>query len=683
MATTVDTLLVRIESDMTGIKRDLARLDRQTAQTSRSVQTSMSKMGSAIKGALGVAALLTIGRFIAQNVKLASSVQEMQSKSSVVFGRFVSGVRKDLEEFGDAVGRATHDLEQMASSVQDTFVPLGFSRGEAAKLSVALTKLAVDVASFNDANDVETMRAFQSALVGNHEAVRRFGIVITEAELKAELFRMGINKAAKDVDGATKVQARLNLIMAGTKDAQGDAERTADSFANRMKALGAALSELSVVVFTPFLDGLGEIVESLTDAANATADFLKQFGFFSQVDMDSLVSVETRIKAIREEITTLSKLGKEAGAEAFFSTDLQIETLNNELKDLLEVRTKLLELQNQESEAPAAPTAPTTLTDTQKTLAKLQDQEKVAIALLRDRRLETELNALSDAKRLDALQGYTIVLDDETKALIAQARATAKAEKALEAHSDALSAAESFLEGMKTETEQLTELQNQLTIAYDAGTMSYEKYTEAQNLIKKQMIELKPEFKRLQDAANTAADGISNALADAFVSGKLSMQSLGDVFKQVIKQMIADAIRAQIVKQLMSFGMSFFGGGGAVGGLSPAGFTSSSGTFGASDSFAGGGRIPARASGGPVMVGERGPELFIPHSAGVIRNNHDTMNMMNGAPQPVVNQTINIDAGVSQTVRAEVMSMIPRIKSETIAAMMDGKRRGNSISKVF
>ena len=32
---------------------------------------------------------------------------------------------------------------------------------------------------------------------------------------------------------------------------------------------------------------------------------------------------------------------------------------------------------------------------------------------------------------------------------------------------------------------------------------------------------------------------------------------------------------------------------------------SSSGTFGASDSFAGGGRIPARASGGPVMVGAR------------------------------------------------------------------------------
>ena len=129
---------------------------------------------------------------------------------------------------------------------------------------------------------------------------------------------------------------------------------------------------------------------------------------------------------------------------------------------------------------------------------------------------------------------------------------------------------------------------------------------------------------------------------------------------------------------MSSFTGGFFGGGGAVGsGSSSMTFTS------ASDSFAGGGRIRARASGGPVLVGERGPELFIPHSSGVIRNNHDTMNMMGGGNQPVVNQTINIDAGVSQTVRAEVISMMPRIKQETIAAMMDGKRRGTSISKVF
>ena len=200
-----------------------------------------------------------------------------------------------------------------------------------------------------------------------------------------------------------------------------------------------------------------------------------------------------------------------------------------------------------------------------------------------------------------------------------------------------------------------------------------------------QIKRLNPEFRRLHDAALQAADGVSNALADAFVSGKFSLQSLGDVFKQVIKQMIADAIKAQIIKHIIgpifgAMGIPMAGGGGSVTGSGSSSMTFTS----ASDSFASGGRISRRATGGPVLVGERGPELFIPHSAGVIRNNHDTMNMMGGSGnQPVVNQTINIDAGVSQTVRAEVMSMMPRIKQETIAAMIDGKRRGSSISKVF
>ena len=78
---------------MSGIRRDLQRLERQTGDASKKC-SQFSKMGTAVKAALGVAAVGIIGRFIAANVKLASSVEEMQSKSSVVFGQFVGDVEK-------------------------------------------------------------------------------------------------------------------------------------------------------------------------------------------------------------------------------------------------------------------------------------------------------------------------------------------------------------------------------------------------------------------------------------------------------------------------------------------------------------------------------------------------------------------------------------------------------------
>ena len=50
---------------------------------------------------------------------------------------------------------------------------MGFVRSEAKELSKGLSQLAIDVASFNNATDAEVMQAFQSAIVGNHETVRK------------------------------------------------------------------------------------------------------------------------------------------------------------------------------------------------------------------------------------------------------------------------------------------------------------------------------------------------------------------------------------------------------------------------------------------------------------------------------------------------------------------------------
>ena len=213
----------------------------------------------------------------------------------------------------------------MASSIQDTFVPMGFARGEASKLSVELTKLAVDVASFNNASDVETMMAFQSALVGNHETVRRFGVVITEATLKQELLRMGINKATKDVSNAEKVQARLNLIIAGTSDAHGDAERTSGSFANTSKALGSALSELSVDVMTPMLPKLTKMAEGFIDATDKARSFFVMIGMLNR-DLSTNALRQDRISEIG---MTLNKIREGTLTKIFGLNKVEKEHIKN------------------------------------------------------------------------------------------------------------------------------------------------------------------------------------------------------------------------------------------------------------------------------------------------------------------------------------------------------------------
>jgi hypothetical protein len=94
--------------------------------------------------------------------------------------------------------------------------------------------------------------------------------------------------------------------------------------------------------------------------------------------------------------------------------------------------------------------------------------------------------------------------------------------------------------------------------------------------------------------------------------------------------------------------------------------------------FAGGGSVaPNRA----VMVGERGPEIFVPNSGGKIVPNHNMKSL--GGQETVINQNINITTGVSQTVRAEVLNMLPAIKQETLQAVADSRLRGGTFGAAF
>ena len=55
-----------------------------------------------------------------------------------------------------------------------------------------------------------------------------------------------------------------------------------------------------------------------------------------------------------------------------------------------------------------------------------------------------------------------------------------------------------------------------------------------------------------------------------------------------------------------------------------------------------------------------------------------------GSSKPVVvNQNINISTGVAQTVRAEVLNLLPTIQTSTMEAIVDAKQRGGSFATVM
>jgi phage-related minor tail protein len=111
---------------------------------------------------------------------------------------------------------------------------------------------------------------------------------------------------------------------------------------------------------------------------------------------------------------------------------------------------------------------------------------------------------------------------------------------------------------------------------------------------------------------------------DKFVStGKLSFK---DLTRSIIQDMIRIQIRAQMIRLFSGmFGGGGFGTGNKFGNQDIGGFLADGG--------------PANANT-PYVVGERGPELFVPRSSGTVIPNNQINNMM-GNSTNVTNNYIN------------------------------------------
>lgn len=140
-------------------------------------------------------------------------------------------------------------------------------------------------------------------------------------------------------------------------------------------------------------------------------------------------------------------------------------------------------------------------------------------------------------------------------------------------------------------------------------------------------------------------DGVRNAAANAFegiIDGSMSAK---DAFRSFVDDVLANITR--MVAQ--NFAASLFGQPGQMGGGSFGGGIAS--IFSAFLGLAGGGPV---SGGTPYIVGENGPELFIPKSSGRIANNAEVRGMGRGGTTINISVEGQVDMRSRQQLAADV-----------------------------
>lgn len=268
MAVTVASLQAILGLNKSGFEKGIKSAGQDLTKFQKAmggVNSTLGQFGVQL-GAVG--AIAGFGAEMQKMIQLGSNAEETFSKFNNIFGDFAETTRAELDAFGAAVGRNKFELQEFAAGFGALVTGMGMGGQEAGAFSVELTKLTTDLSSFHNVAEKDVAEALRAGIIGETEPLRRFGVVLNQAAVDAELLRMGIEGGAKAATESEKAQARLNLILAATTSAQNDAAETSGSFANQMRALQAAIAEAEteigknlLPVVTPLVSMLGGLAK--------------------------------------------------------------------------------------------------------------------------------------------------------------------------------------------------------------------------------------------------------------------------------------------------------------------------------------------------------------------------------------------------------------------------------------
>lgn len=314
----------RVSNNIIQMTNALANLSQQGSKVgsaSRSLVTGFSNTTKSIKstrsGFRGLAS--TIGKFyatywmvmravgkIGSAVDLASQLTEVQNVVDTTFGDMASKVDDFTKTSIQDFGMSELTVKQISSRFQALGTSVGITSQQVANgtavtnkalmsqnntlykttdsmadMSLNLTKLAGDMASFYDVDQADVAKSLQSIFTGTIAPLRRYGLDLTQATLSEWAMKNGLDANIKSMTQAEKVLLRYNYVMANTQAAQQDFSKTANTWANSVRVLkqefqawGSIIGSVVINALKPFVQALNKVMLKVISFTRTVADAL-------------------------------------------------------------------------------------------------------------------------------------------------------------------------------------------------------------------------------------------------------------------------------------------------------------------------------------------------------------------------------------------------------------------------
>lgn len=250
--------------------------------SSKKVKTSGKGIASAIGKVYATYWMLfrAMGMF-RKAMDISSDLTEVQNVVDVTFGN----MKKKIEDFSkislSQYGMSALTAKDIASRYQAMGVAMGFSKKKMSDMSIELTKLAADMASFYNVEQKDVAKSLEAVFTGQTMPMRKYGIDLTQATLKEWALNNGLNANIKSMSAAEKTWLRYQYVMANSQQVMGDFARTSDSWHNQLVLLAGGFQSLGSIVggslvnaFKPFVRALNSVMLKVIQFAEVVSNAL-------------------------------------------------------------------------------------------------------------------------------------------------------------------------------------------------------------------------------------------------------------------------------------------------------------------------------------------------------------------------------------------------------------------------
>lgn len=299
--------------DMTNALAKLSRTGGAAGTAAKSITSSFSgftssasavtKKSFSLASAIGKVyatywALFRGFRLLGDAIDISSSLTEVENVVRQTFGQYESLINNFAKTSIEKFGMSELSAKQFASRFQAMGTALDIPQGKMADMSIRLTELTGDMASFYDVSQEDVAKSLQSVFSGTTAPMRRYGIDLTQATLKEWALKQGLDANVSSMSQAQKAMLRYQYVLAHTTNITEDFKRTQDSWHNQItmlrenfKALGAVVGGGLINAFKPFIKVLNAVLQKVISFAEMVTNALGSiFGWRYQASKGAGIS---------------------------------------------------------------------------------------------------------------------------------------------------------------------------------------------------------------------------------------------------------------------------------------------------------------------------------------------------------------------------------------------------------